>query len=103
MFCAFSGGPKIVRLHGRGEAVTPDTPGWDDLLALFPSYPGARAIVRASVARISDSCGFGVPRYEYLEQRDTLRRVAEAKGEAGLQQYRRQKNALSLDGLPGLE
>lgn len=103
MFCAFSGGPKIVRLHGKGEAVTPDTPGWDDLLALFPSYPGARAIVRASVARISDSCGFGVPRYEYLEQRDTLPRYAEAKGPAGLQQYRRQKNALSLDGLPGLD
>lgn len=103
MFCAFSGGPKIVRLHGKGEAVTPDTPGWDGLLALFPSYPGARAIVRASIDRISDSCGFGVPRYEYLEQRDTLPRVAEAKGAAGLQQYRRQKNALSLDGLPGLD
>ena len=103
MFCAFSGGPKIVRLHGKGEAVAIGSPGWDELHAQFPSYPGARAIVRASLVRISDSCGFGVPRYQYQEQRDTLPRAAEAKGPAVLQQYRRQKNALSLDGLPGLD
>src|SRR3954464_13626773 len=26
MFCAFEGPPKILRLHGRGEVVTPDDP-----------------------------------------------------------------------------
>ena len=28
MFCAFSGPPKIVRLHGRGTVVTKTTPDW---------------------------------------------------------------------------
>ena len=103
MFCAFSGPPKIVRLHGTGEVVTPGSPGWESLRALFPDYPGTRTIVRVALTRIGDSCGYAVPRYEYREERDRLVRWAEAKGEAGLPRYRREKNARSLDGLPGLE
>jgi hypothetical protein len=44
-----------------------------------------------------------VPRYEYVEPRDTLERWAESKGPDGLITYLRQNNARSLDGLPGLE
>src|SRR3954465_758300 len=32
MWCAFDGPPKILRLHGRGEVVTPDDPRFSDLL-----------------------------------------------------------------------
>ena len=46
-FCAFAGPPKIVRLHGTGEVVTSGAPDYERLRALFPDYPGARAIVRA--------------------------------------------------------
>jgi hypothetical protein len=103
MFCSFTGPPKIVRLHGRGEVITRESPEWDFLLGLFPSHPGARSIIRASAIRISDSCGYAVPRFEYLEERDTLRRYCEQKGDASLQLYRNEENALSLDGLPGLD
>ena len=102
MFCAFSGPPRIVRLHGEGEVVTPEDSDWDALRPLFPEIPGARAIIRAKLTRISDSCGFSVPRYEYVEDRDTLARWAESKGDDALDEYRAQKNAQSLDGLPGL-
>src|SRR5581483_4453524 len=54
MFCAFSGPPRIVRLHGRGEVVPGD-----------PSQ-GVRGVVRVSVERISDSCGYGVPLMELV-------------------------------------
>ncbi|HVR99588.1 MAG TPA: pyridoxamine 5'-phosphate oxidase family protein [Thermoanaerobaculia bacterium] len=103
MFCAFSGAPRIVRLHGTGEPVPVGAPGWDELSALFPPLPGARAVIRASLTRIGDSCGFAVPRYQYMEQRDTLVRSAEVKGPDKLALYRREKNARSLDGLPGLD
>src|SRR3954463_11539970 len=33
MFCAFSGRPKILRLYGRGEVVTPSGQSWDALVA----------------------------------------------------------------------
>jgi hypothetical protein len=49
---------------------------------------------------VQTSCGYGVPLFEYISERETLRRWAEQKGDAGLEEYRRQKNAHSLDGLP---
>ena len=99
---AAEGLPKIVRLHGRGEAHTPHSAGWSELRALFPDYSGARAIVKVAVERVSDSCGFAVPLYDYREQRDVLIRSAQTKGDAGLHKHWRDKNARSLDGLPGL-
>jgi len=103
MFCAFSGPPKIVRLHGTGEVITPGSEEWDELRQGFPQYPGARAIICAEVSRISDSCGYAVPRMDYLEDRDVLIRSTEAKGIEGLKMYQDEKNARSLDGLPALE
>ena len=102
-FCAFAGAPKIVRLQGTGEVLTTDAPGYETLRTLFPDYPGARAIIRAALIRISDSCGYAVPRYDYVGERDGLVRWAEAKGSDGLARYRCEKNGRSLDGLPGLE
>ena len=103
MFCGFADAPKIVRLHGRGEVITPESAEWAGLRSAFPEYPGARAIVRAELSRIGDSCGYAVPTLEYREDRDVLIRYAEAKGTSGLQAYRDEKNARSLDGLPGLD
>ena len=101
MFCAFEGGPRIVRLHGRGEVVYPDSPDYPGLLAAFGSLPGARAVIRIAVTRLSDSCGYSVPRFEYAGPRDTLDQWAEKKGGEGLAAYRESRNARSIDGLAG--
>lgn len=102
MFCAFAGAPRIVRLYGRGEAVTPESEEFAALREQFPEFAGVRSVVRVRLTRIADSCGYGVPRYHYAGDRDELARFAESKGAEGLAQYRRQKNAHSLDGLLGL-
>ena len=102
MFCAFEGPPKIVRLHGRSEVVLADSPEFQTVASLFPAYLGHRAIVRALLTRISESCGYGVPRYDYAGDRDMLMRWSASKGAEGLRHYRRKKNARSLDDLPGL-
>ncbi len=102
-FCAFDGPPKIVRLHGTGESVLPGHPDFDKLLAYFPTYPGTRSIIRATLTRISDSCGYSIPRFDYAGERDTLVKWCEAKDEDELTAYRRKKNTRSLDGLPGLD
>jgi hypothetical protein len=102
-FCAFEGPPKIVRLNGTGQVITSSRPDFEKLRALFPDYPGARSVVRVRLTRIADSCGYAVPRYEYSGEGDGLIRWAETKGAEGVVQYRREKNARSLDDLPGLD
>jgi hypothetical protein len=99
MFCAFAGPPKILRLFGRGEAVLPGSRQWEELFPLFEPLPGARQIILVEVSQVQTSCGFAVPNYKYVGQRDTLNRWAEAKGDDGLVEYRRQKNTRSIDGL----
>ncbi len=102
MFCAFNGAPRIVRLWGQGFAIERDHPEFDTLHARFHVHIATRAIIRVRVTRVASSCGYGVPRYEYVEERDTLLRSAESKGPEGIVEYRKQKNESSLDGLPGL-
>ena len=102
MLCAFEGAPKILRLYGRGEVIEADDPRSADLRALFGDHIGVRSVVRVELDRISDSCGYGVPRMAYEEDRDTLARWTENKGEDGVQAYREEVNGNSIDGLPGL-
>ena len=99
MFCAFEGPPDILRLYGRGRAVLPGDDGWDELRPLFPDLPGVRQIVVAQVESVQTSCGFGVPRYTFEAQRDQLPLWAENRGEERMVEYRRTRNAVSLDGL----
>jgi hypothetical protein len=102
MFCAFDGPAKIVRLHGRGRYLEPGTLDFQQRRTEFGDVIGLRGIVEVSTERISDSCGYGVPKFEYLGQRETLIKASQQKGEAGLAEYRREKNRLSIDGLPGI-
>jgi hypothetical protein len=53
------------------------------------------------VDRVSDSCGYGVPAMTFVGERDLLRLHGEKRGPDGLAAYRAEKNATSLDGLPG--
>lgn len=54
------------------------------------------------VTRVSDSCGFGVPVMSVVEERVLLRLSASKRGPEGLAAFRAEKNAVSIDGLPGL-
>jgi predicted pyridoxine 5'-phosphate oxidase superfamily flavin-nucleotide-binding protein len=103
MFCAFDGPPNIVRLYGHGRFVTIYDDEYDDLAANFKPVAGARAVVLVQVERVSDSCGYGVPLYEYAGERDLLPPHMERKGEAGRAAYRREKNRASIDGLPAFD
>ena len=92
MLCAFAGPPRIVRLHGSGEVVRADDPG-----------NGVRGVIRLHIERISDSCGHGVPLMEYVGERPQRDLWIDRKGDDGLRDYVREKNAVSIDGLPALD
>jgi hypothetical protein len=112
MLCAFEGPPRILRLHGRGEVVQAGDPGFEELLARAefeqPSIDEyKRSVVVVHVTRIADSCGYGVPLLSYEGERPHGEKWAAKKlrsgGPEALAAYQREKNAQSLDGLPGVE
>ena len=103
MFCALDGPPMIARLHGRGEVVTPGHGDFASLMAHFPPNPGTRTIIRVRITRVSESCGYGVPFFDYRGERESLDKWAQTQGTAKLEDYRQTKNARSIDGLPALD
>lgn len=102
MFASFQSRPRIVRLHGSGTVALPGEQMFDDVVSRHPPHPSTRAVVVVEVERVSDSCGFGVPVMDLVGERNLLRLYAEKKGAGGMDDYRAEKNATSIDGLPGL-
>jgi hypothetical protein len=111
MFCAFEGPPKIVRLHGVGRPVQQNDEGFEELLTTFDisdeQRRAVRSVITVEVNRVGDSCGFVVPRMDYVGERDQLYRYADNRirklgGDAVLE-YVSENNAESLDGLAGLD
>jgi hypothetical protein len=103
MLCAFEGPPRILRLYGRGRAHPLGSPRYEELMDRFEPIVGARAIVELAIERVQTSCGYSIPFMDYREDRPTLQQWAARKGDDGLQEYRAEKNATSVDGLPGLD
>lgn len=113
MLCAFEGPPRILRLHGRGEAIPADDPRFEELMerARFeePHEVGEarRAVIVVEVERIADACGYGVPLMAYEGEREHMQAWAEKRmrngGAAEFDRYLAEKNAVSLDGLPAFD
>ena len=103
MFCAFEGAPSIMRLYGRGTVLNFATAAYRDALARhFGGHAplGTRQIVTLDFDLVQTSCGYGVPFFDYAGERTSMDRWADAKGEAGIDAYWREKNLTSIDGLP---
>ncbi|MEC4986406.1 MAG: pyridoxamine 5'-phosphate oxidase family protein [Oscillatoria sp. PMC 1068.18] len=100
MFCSFDTQPLILRLYGEGKVIHPRDEAWLSFSDLFPNLPGERQIIALQIDSVQTSCGFGVPIYEFKQQRETLLNWAKNKGEMGIKEYQKRKNQTSIDGLP---
>ncbi len=100
MFCSFGPKPLIVRLYGKGWVVRPRDPQWREFRDLFPPLVGDRQIIGLDIESIMTTCGFAVPEYEFKRHRETLAEFTCKMGEQKMDEYRRQKNQISIDGLP---
>jgi len=99
MFCTFEGAPRIMRLFGRGRVITQNDGEWADMSARFPDHPGTRQIMVIDVEQTQDSCGMGVPLYDYQSDRDALVNGWDKRGPDGVRDYWKKRNAKSIDGL----
>ena len=100
MFCSFTKKPLILRLYGQGTVIDLKSERASELGSLFCDFPGARQIIVLNIESAQTSCGYGVPIYEFQEERQTLITWAKNKGEMGIQKYQKQNNLESIDGLP---
>lgn len=100
MFCSFEEKPNILRLYGKARTILPCSKEWDKYAPHFSIYPSTRQLIVANIDLVQTSCGFGVPLFDYAGEREIHFEWAERKGADGLDQYIREKNLVSLDGLP---
>ena len=103
MFCSFDKSPFILRLHGRADVIERHSSDWPDLRPLFPESRMARAIIKLSITRIADSCGWGVPMYDYVGERNQYPTYADQITDEKLRDAQLEDNMKSIDGLKGLE
>ena len=112
MLCAFQGPPRILRMHGRGTVLAPDSDRFDrtadrfDLAAMPAAEHAARSIIVVELERIADSCGFDIPLMVEQGRRPQRNAWLDNKlakgGQAALVEYVAEHNAESIDGLPAL-
>ena len=100
MFCAFNGAPNIVRIYGTAKEIKPKDDQWNELITQFPKIPGARQIFDIAIDTVQSSCGMSIPFYEYQGERNELNDWAKEKGQQEIEQYWKEKNTTSIDGLP---
>ncbi len=102
MFCSFEKSPLIVRLYGTGTVIERDGPEWNELAPRFDIVRLARAIIKLDIQRITDSCGWGVPMFECLGDREQFARYDAKQSDDDLRYDQTRWNTESIDGLPGL-
>jgi len=100
MFCSFAGSPMILRLYGTGKVIHPRHPDWEQHLSLFPDLAGARQILDVSVELVQTSCGMSIPLFDFRSERLELDEWARKKGKEGIKGYWKEKNEISIDGIP---
>jgi hypothetical protein len=100
MFCAFEDPPLIMRIYGTASCTYFGEPAWNTMSQHFESLPGARQIFDVQIDSIQTSCGFGVPLYDFADQRTKLIEHAAKKSESEKVENWIKKNSLSIDGKP---
>ncbi|KAJ7708321.1 hypothetical protein B0H17DRAFT_1032199 [Mycena rosella] len=114
LFNAFEGPPRIARLYGRGTVYEYGTPEYNTFVPAESRKPGSRSVILIDVHKVSTSCGYAVPFFDFKAHRTRLLAwatkkesidvaSADAHGSSeGLVGYWNKANLKSLDGLTGL-
>lgn len=110
MFCAFTGPPRILRLYGRGQVILREnTAEWEAILDKvkaatredFPILPATRQIIVNNVHKVTTSCGYSVPKFDYVKDRTTGQEFVASRHDSDpeLKLYQKEHNLKSMDGL----
>ncbi len=62
-----------------------------------------RSVITIDVERVQQSCGYSVPKMQFVEDRSHLDRWVDNRTDDDIAAYWVEKNNLSIDGLPALD
>jgi predicted pyridoxine 5'-phosphate oxidase superfamily flavin-nucleotide-binding protein len=81
MLCSFDPAAGTVRIYGRGRRVDLDDPELARYREAFADdlHPYVRQAFFVDVEKLQTSCGYSVPRMEYVSERETLDKYCERK------------------------
>lgn len=100
MLCSFDKQPLILRIYGPAKIISREHPDWNEFAVDFPDFKGARQIFELHIDMVQTSCGYAIPYYQHLGERDTLTKWTDKKSTQELRTYWLEKNSTSLDGKP---
>jgi len=98
MFNSFDKAPLILKLYGTAEVIHSKDKEWDEMMGYFDASVGVRQFFKMNVELVLTSCGYAVPKYEFVGERDTLKKWIDNKGEEGIKEYWQENNVVTLDG-----
>jgi len=99
MFNSFDKAPLILKLYGKAIVIHDKDDRWEEMSSHFVEFIGARQFFEMKVELVLTSCGFGVPQYKYIGERNSLQKWAKSKGREGMKVYWSEKNTKTLDGV----
>jgi len=109
LFTAFEGPPRCCRFFGKGTVYEYGSHEYHRYLPGDSRQPGSRSVIKIEIFKVTLSCGYTTPKYQFIEHRDTLKKFLavfekpDAEPEKNMQAFWAGNNATSLDGLPALQ
>ncbi len=104
MWCSFEDKPLILRTYGAARVIEKASSEFAELMARhFPEVPirTTRQLIVQTVEAVQTSCGAGVPLYQYVGDRENLRKWADAESAKGtLEDYIRNNASRSEEKFP---
>ncbi|PLY09217.1 MAG: pyridoxamine 5'-phosphate oxidase [Arcobacter sp.] len=98
MFCAFEGDANILRLYCKAKAIQERDDEWEEYISNFSTKRAARQVFEVTIENVNNSCGMGVPLYDFLGQRDELTNLYNKMTKEEHISYMKKKNQVSFDG-----
>lgn len=100
MFCAFEGEATILRLYCTAKAIQEKDKNWEEYIKIFPIQRASRQVFEVKIEAVNNSCGMGVPLYNFVSQRKELTDYFDNSTKEEHIEYMKRKNQISFDGKP---
>jgi len=100
MFCAFDGEANILRLYCTARAIQEKNKEWEEYISNFSVSRAARQVFEVTIHNVNNSCGMGVPLYDFQGQRDELTNFYDNSTKEEHIKYMKKGNQISFDGKP---